>query len=205
MRLVILLLILLPQLVHARPVSYPEGWTFMTMNDTDSNSSHIHYSPTAKHSIGWRHEYRRDNSAHIDTIQLNNLVKRWNKKNEQANLYLKSGLGVATNVDGIEPAAFTGLATDWETRRYFVSYENRFLWADDTEKFAKHTGRIGIAPYIGNYGDLHTWLMLEANYAPGDQDNFSVTPLVRFFKGDYLLEIGNDLDNGIEFNFIKRF
>lgn len=177
----------------------------MIMNDKDSNSSHIHYSPTAKYSIGWRHEYRRDNSAHIDAFQLNNLLKRWNGKGEQANLYLKSGLGIATNVDDVDPAAFTGLATDWETRRYFASYENRFLWANDSAKFAKHTARVGIAPYIGDYGDLHTWLMLQADYNPGQKDNFSVTPLVRFFKGDYLLEVGNNLDGGIEFNFIKRF
>lgn len=202
--LVIFYLCIIPD-AFARPVSYPEGWTLMIRNDKDANSSHIHYSPTAKYSIGWRSEYRRDNSAHINTLQLNNLLKRWNKKGEQANVYLKSGLGFATNVDGVDPTAFTGLAVDWETRRYFTSYENRFLWADDSGKFADHEARIGVAPYIGDYGDLHTWLMLEANYKPGDQDNFSVTPLIRLFKGTTLIEAGYNLDNAIEFNFIKRF
>lgn len=204
------LLLLLPFLFvagysHARPISYPEGWTVMVMNDKDSNSSHIHYSPTAKYSVGWRHEYLRGSETNIDAFQLNNLLKRWNKKNEQANIYLKSGIGVAYDSDKVDPAAFSGLAVDWETRRYFTSYENRFLWADESDKFIKHSARIGIAPYVGDFGDLHTWLMLQTDYDAGETDNFSVTPLVRFFKGSTLVEAGYNLDKGIQFNFIQRF
>lgn len=177
----------------------------MTMNDVDSNAIHIHYSPTAKYSVGWRHEYLREPKAHADTIQLNNLLKRWNAPASQANLYLKSGIGVAYEDGNIDPAAFTGIATDWEDRRYFVSYENRFFWADETDKFAKHKARIGWAPYEGDYGDLHTWLMLQADYDAGDEDDFSLTPLVRLFKGPDLLEAGYNLDRGLLFNYIHRF
>ena len=177
----------------------------MTMNDVDNNSVHIHYSPTAKYSIGWRHEYLRGPKAHADTMQLNNLLKRWNAPASQANLYLKSGVGVAYEDGNVDPAAFTGIAADWEDRRYFVSYENRFFWADETDKFIKHKARIGWAPYEGDYGDLHTWLMLQADYDAGNKDNFSLTPLVRFFKGPGLLEAGYNLDEGLMFNYIHRF
>lgn len=177
----------------------------MTMNDVDNNSTHIHYSPTAKYSVGWRHEYLRGAEANVDAAQVNYLVKRWNKPAEQANLYLKSGVGVAYDGDKTNPAAFTGLAADWETQRYFTSYENRFFWADDTDKFAKHTARVGIAPYIGEYGDVHTWLMLQADYDAGKKDDFSLTPLVRFFKGPSLLEAGYNLDGGAMVNFVQRF
>jgi hypothetical protein len=200
-----LLIVLFSLPATARPVSYPEGWTVMLQNDIEANSSHIHYSPTAKYSIGWRHEYLRENSVHVDTLQMNNLLKRWNKPQEQANFYLKSGLGVARQKGDYTPAAFTGIALDWETRRYFTSYENRFFWTDESDKFVKHKARVGIAPYIGNYGDLHTWLMLETEYNPGAHDDFSVTPLVRFFKGNTLVEAGYNLDDGIQFNFIQRF
>jgi hypothetical protein len=189
----------------ARPVSYPGGWTAMFMNDKDSNSAHIHYSPTPKYSIGWRHEYMRDSGAHIDSLQLNNLLKRWNKPKEQANLYLKSGVGVARDNGEYSPAAFTGMAADWETRRLFTSYENRFFWTDESDKFVKHKARVGITPYVGDYGDLHTWLMLQADYDAGEDDSFSLTPLVRFFKGSTLVEAGYNFDNGIEFNFVQRF
>ena len=177
----------------------------MLMNDKDSNSSHIHYSPSAKYSVGWRHEYLREPKAHVDSLQLNNLLKRWNKPKEQANLYLKSGVGVAYDSGDADLAAFTGIAADWETRRLFTSYENRFFWAGDTDRFITHKARVGVAPYVGDYGDLHTWLMLQTDYDAGKDDSFSVTPLVRFFKDTTMLEAGYNFDNGLMLNFIQRF
>jgi len=189
----------------ARPVSYPDGWTVMTMNDVDANALHIHYSPTATYSVGWRHEYLRGSKAHVDTAQLNYLVKRWNGPAYQANTYIKSGIGIAYDDGEYEPAAYTGFAADWETRRWFTSYENRFFHAGDIDKFAKHKARVGVAPYIGDYGDLHTWLMIQTDYDAGADDNFSITPLVRFFKGADMLELGANLDGGGMLNFIHRF
>lgn len=190
---------------YARPVSYPGGWTVMLANDKEANSSHIHYSPTVDYSIGWRHEYLRGSKAHIDSLQINNLLKRWNKPKEQANLYLKSGVGVARDDGEYGAAAFTGIAANWETRRYFTSYENRFFWTENTEKYISHTARIGVAPYVGDYGDLHTWFMIETEYDAGDQDNFSVTPLIRFFKASVMMEAGYNFDDGVQFNLIQRF
>jgi len=202
----VLLIIVLPFNAFARPVSYPGGWTIMLKNDVDVNSTHIHYTIDPQNSVGWRHEYHRENSVHTNFVQHNRLLKRWNAPNAQANLYLKSGVGVAyNNDDETNPAAFTGVAADWEDRRYFVSYSNRFFTAGNLERFAEHKSRFGIAPYIGDYGDLHTWLMLEANYNPSQQDNFSMTPLVRFFKGATMVEGGYNFDDGVLFNFIQRF
>jgi hypothetical protein len=190
---------------QARPVSYPGGWTVMLTNDKETNSSHIHYSPSAKYSVGWKHDYIRETGANIDSIQLNNLLKRWNKLSEQANFYLKSGVGIAYDGGEVEPSAFTGIALDWETRRYFTSYENHLLYAGDIEKHIKHKARIGITPYVGDYGDLHTWLMLQVDYDAGAQDSFSPTPLVRFFKDSTMVEAGYNFDDGLLFNFIQRF
>lgn len=203
--LVTLLFSFIPLGAQARPVSYPGGWTAMFMNDKDTNSSHIHYSPSAKYSIGWKHDYLRDTKANADFIQLNNLIKRWNKPNEQANFYLKSGIGAAYDDGEFEPAAFTGIALDWETRRYFTSYENHLLYAGDIEKHIKHKARVGVAPYVGDYGDLHTWLMLQVDYDAGAEDSFSATPLVRFFKGSTLIEAGYNTDEALLFNVIQRF
>ena len=177
----------------------------MMMNDKQSNSTHLHYSPSAKHSIGVRHEYLRDSKSHLNMVQLNNLLKRWNKKNEQANFYLKSAIGIAYEDNSIEPVGTIGIATDWETRRYFLSYENRILYAGDIEKNIHHKTRIGIAPYIGDYGDLHTWIMLQADYDAGKSDSFSATPLLRVFKGSHLIEAGYNFDNALQLNYIKRF
>jgi len=195
---------------QARPVSYPGGWTFMTMHDGDANSVHIHYSPTAKLSVGVRSEYQRAEDFYFNGVQLNNLVKRWNHKNSQANVYLKSGIGAAYSdageLDGeVNAAGFTGIAADWEDRRYFVSYENRYIEAGDIHDGFHQKARLGVAPYIGDYGALHTWIMMEFEHDPESQETVSVTPLVRLFKGSHLMEAGVSNQGDVLFNYIKRF
>jgi hypothetical protein len=206
----VLFLFLVCTTIQARPVSYPEGWTFMTMNDGDRYSSHIHYSPTASYSLGYKAEYWRDNDYQIHAFQINNLIKRWNKRHSQANLYLKSGLGLAYSDKAAfdskkEFAIYTGLAADWETRRYFVSYENRFTEAGDITDNFRQKARIGIAPYIAEFGNIHTWLMLEVLHAPEEKESFVATPLLRIFKGPNLAEGGISSEGKILFNFVHRF
>lgn len=195
---------------QARPVSYPGGWTLMLMNDGDKNSAHVHYSPTAKMSLGYKFEYWRDGNFNLNAIQMNNLIKRWNKKDSQANIYLKSGLGIAYSDYGdfdheTDPAAFTGIAADWENRRFFASYENRYTEAGNIADFYTQSARIGWAPYEGDYGDLHTWLMLQVNHAPENKDSLAVTPLVRIFKDVHLLEAGMSNHGEIMLNYIIRY
>ncbi len=196
--------------VSARPVSYPGGWTLMQMNDADSYSLHVHYSPTAQYSLGYKAEYWRDADWWFNGVQLNYLVKRWNQPHSQANLYLKSAAGIAYSDneadDGqTQPAAFTGMAFDWENRRVFTMYENRAVFAGDIDRFFTHKARIGIAPYVGDYGDWHTWLMLQADYRPTAEDKVTFTPLVRVFKGNYLGEAGISDHGDVLFNWVIRF
>jgi hypothetical protein len=194
----------------ARPVSYPGGATSMIMNDGNTNSIHIHYSPTATYSVGYKGEYWRKDDYMINAIQLNNLVKRWNGADSQANVYLKSGVGVATPLSGPDEgdtglAAFTGMGADWETRRYFTSYENRVTHAGDINDFFTQSARVGVAPYIGDYGDLHTWLMVQVDHKPEGKDPVTVTPLVRLFKGINLVEAGISNQGDVLFNWVARF
>ena len=79
----------------ARPISYPGGWTVMQMNDFNSHSLHVHYTPSSKYSFGYRGEYWRKKDWQFHGGQFNYLIKRLNNPKSQANLYLKSGLGLA--------------------------------------------------------------------------------------------------------------
>lgn len=195
---------------QARPVSYPGGWTVMMTNSGDANSAHVHYSPTAKMSVGVRSEYRREGEYQLNSVQMNNLLKRWNKRDSQANLYLKSGIGFAYSDAGdfdgeTDAAAFTGIAADWEDRRYFISYENRYIEAGDIDDGYMQSARVGIAPYIGDYGDLHTWLMLQVDHSPESDEKVTVTPLVRLFKDVHLMEAGISNQGDVLFNYVIRF
>ena len=196
--------------VHARPVSYPDAWTSMTMNNAESHWLHLHYSPTARYSLGYKLEYWRDGDYTINALQMNNLLKRWNMPDAQANLYLKSGVGAAYSDKGdfdgeIDPAVFTGIAADWENRRFFTSYENRYTEAGDIDDFYMQSARVGVAPYIGDYGDLHTWLMLQVDHIPENNDQFTVTPLVRLFKDVHLIEAGVSNHGDVMFNWVIRY
>ena len=149
-------------------------------------------------------------SGQFHGAQLNYLVKRWNAEASQANFYMKSGAGAAYSdlgrFDGkTEAAGFTGIAMDWEDRRFFTSYSNRYTHAGDIDKFYMQSARVGVAPYIGDYGDVHTWLMLQGDHSPEGDDHFTVTPLVRFFKGEYLAEAGISNHGDILFNAVIRF
>ena len=194
----------------ARPISYPGGWMVMQMNDFSTNSVQLQYTPTAKYSVGYTGEYWRDKEWQFHGFQLNNLLKRWNGRDSQANLYLFSAAGVAysdfESFSGkTEAAGFTGIEADWEDRRFFTSYENRLIYAGDIDKEFRQKARVGVAPYIGEYGDLHSWLMLQVDHTPSDRDNLTVTPLIRLFKGNTLAEAGVSNRGTILFNFMHTF
>ncbi len=210
MRKLLLLLLFLSTEVASRPVSYPGGWTFMTMNDGHKYSVHTHYSPTANYSIGYKGEFWRSGDYQIHALQINNLLKRWNKQHAQANIYLKSGIGITYSDynsfnSETDPVFFTGLAADWETRKYFISYENRITKSNSIVDNFRQKARIGFSPYVADFGNLHTWLMLEVSHVPEDEKNFAYTPLIRLFKGPSLLETGYSSEGKFLLNFVHRF
>lgn len=191
----------------ARPVSYPGGWTVMQQANGDFASLHVHYSPTFRDSIGIYAESNWFVDTRFVGVQYNRLVHRWNAPRSQANLYIKAGLGRAERFDGegAELGSFLGVAADWETRRWFASYE---VSARDygEEDFARQSARFGVAPYIGDYGDLHTWLMVQVENQPEADEPLVLTGLVRFFYGTQLLEIGYTPETeAIMLNTIYRF
>jgi len=196
--------------VSSRPVSYPGGLTLMLMNNSMKNSLHAHYSPTAKTSLGYKFEYWRKNQFSLNLIQINNLIKRWNKIDSQANFYLRSGLGNAySDKDKFDSkksiTGFTGISMDWENQRYFIQYANRYTYAYEIDEFYTQSLHFGITPYIGDYGDIHTWIMMKIDHTPKFKNNFILTPHFRFFKDVHLLEVGADLSGNVLFNYVFRY
>ena len=194
----------------ARPVSYPGGWTVIEETDRQSTSLWAHYTLTPKWSLGVRSEWDRQQDYLFNGVQATYLAKRWFGEDYQANVYVIGGAGAASAVGnasgGSEAAGFVGLLADWETRRLFTSYRVRYLEAGDLGDNFVQAARIGFAPYEGDTGDLHTWLMVEVDHRPNNENEIGVTPLVRFFKGAALLEFGWSVtDNEPLVNFTYRF
>ncbi len=194
---------------NARPISYPGGVTIMQTNNWEEHRLHVHYSPDVKNSIGLAIEDELESDRFNISMQWNKLLYRKNTRNSQANLYLKTEAGVAFNVDDKEPNASIGISGDWETRRWFTSYEVHAQYADEFDDGSFHQkARVGVAPYVADYGSLHTWFMLQVEHHPEelDKDNQLIfTPMVRMFKGDYLGELGVSSNGDMMFNWIVRF
>ena len=82
---------------------------------------------------------------------------------------------------------------------------HRYTYADGIDDFYTQSARVGVAPYIGNYGDLHTWLMLQIEHSPESEDHYTVTPMVRLFKDVHLFEAGMNTRGEVLFNYIFRY
>lgn len=203
-----LVLALVPFFAMARPVSYSGGKTAMIANDAISNSLHLHYSPSYKYSVGYRSQNFRINEVVLNSGQLNYLVNRWNQKESQGNFYIRSNVGNAHGSKQDELFGSIGMMADFETRRWFFSYQNNYVRSKgDLISMYTQKARIGVAPYVANYGSLHSWIMLQVQHQPkynGDEQVIT-TPMVRFFKGPYLAEFGVSSTKRVMFNFIARF
>ena len=194
----------------ARPVSYTGGWTVVEESDRQSSSALVHYTPSPTMSLGLKTEINRDSDFVIYSVHPTVLAKRWFGADYQGNFYVHGGVGLASginnNPESDHMAIYGGVMADWETRTLFVGYRNRYLEAGEHASQFMQAFRAGFAPYKGDSGDLHTWLMLEIDHRPSDPDSITATPLVRFFKGPLLVEAGYNLTvNQPLFNFTYRF
>ena len=193
-----------------RPVSYAGGWTVIGESDRQSSSALLHYTPSPHMSLGFKTEINRDTDFAIYSVHPTLLAKRWFGADYQGNLYFYGGIGMASgiynNFGSDQMAIYGGVMADWETRSLFVGYRNRYLEAGDYASQFMQAFRAGFAPYEGDSGDLHTWLMLEIDHRPSDPNSVTATPLVRLFKGPLLVEAGYNLTvHQPLFNFTYRF
>jgi len=169
--------------VESRPISYSGGSTLMLQSNEMQNSTYYHYSPTYKYSLGIESVNSQYFNEDYSYFRLTYLLNRKNTKNSQRNLYFQSGI----SSDGLDHY-FYGVHGDWETRRLFSGFSHKETQTQ-TLNYAEQYLQLGVAPYIGEYGDLHTWLMVKSkhNELIGDWNTY---PVVKFFKGNALMEIG---------------
>jgi hypothetical protein len=105
---------------------------------------------------------------------------RKNTKKSQANFYFISsvGLNVASNYG-------YGVQGDWETREYFLGFRHRHNSFFDS-KFYDQYFMAGMVPYVGKYGDLHTWVMLKARRNSYSNETHTYQ-ILKFYKGYKLI------------------
>jgi hypothetical protein len=194
----IIILLIISFGLDARPISYSGGSTIMSFSDNIKDSLYYHYSPSYKYSVGIeniRDKYFNDNYSYV---RFTYLLNRKNTESSQRNLYLQSGI----SSEGFNKF-FYGMHGDWETRRLFVGFglkETKKKIHDYSEQYYQ----IGVAPYLGDYGDLHTWIMIKAK-ENSLENKWSTYPVLKFFKGNLLAEFGYSEKTEWDVHLMYRF
>ena len=179
----LIILAFLCGIIEARPISYSGGSTIMSNSDNMRDTVYYHYSPTYKYSLGL--EAVKDDYFNTDYsyLRLTYLIDRKNTRYSQRNLYFQSGL----NSKGFNNN-FYGIHGDWETRRWFIGFGYKKISHDSIDYEDKFI-QFGLAPYLGEYGDFHTWIMVKSK-KNSLTENWSTFPVLKFFKGNFLIEFG---------------
>lgn len=185
--------------IEARPISYSGGSTIMIKSDSLSNSTYFHYSPSFKYSIGIENTNNKIFKDNKNYIRFTYLLNRKNALNSQRNLYFQSGIDV-----GNKNNHFYGAHGDWETRRWFAGFGYKNIQSKTNNDYENKYIQFGVAPYIGDYGDFHTWLMVKTRKSSLTK-NTSTYPILKFFSGDALVEIGYDNRTNWDLHLMYRF
>ena len=56
-----------------------------------------------------------------------------------------------------------------------------------------------MAPYLAKFDALNTWLVLQLDVMPEMDESTRVTPMVRLFYKNFVLELGASLEKGTPF------
>jgi hypothetical protein len=170
----------------------------MGFSDNMKDSIYAYYSPSHLYSFGIESKKDKYTQSDYSYLRFTYLLDRKNAEKSQRNFYFQSGI----NTDGTNNY-FLGIHGDWETRRLYTgfSYKNVRL---KTQTYQDKFFQFGIAPYLGEYGDLHTWLMVKAKKNSIDND-WSVYPMLKLFRGDFLVEIGYNKKTNVDAHLMYRF
>ena len=98
---------------------------------------------------------------------------------------------------------FIGVHGDWETRRWFIGFGYKKV-SNDIIKYDDKFLQLGVAPYLGEYGDFHTWVMVKSK--KNDLlESWSTFPVLKFFKGNFLIEFGYNNKTEWDSHVVYRF
>ena len=200
-------LLLLSYPAAAKPISYVGGTMLMVENDYTGNTVSLDYTFTPRFAAAFyaKHEIHGNEFTALGP-QLNTLIKRWNMPDGQGNIFAMTGAGAAVGRNGDDRfAAWATILADYETRRVFTSYEARFMYVPGVEHSLWQRARVGVAPYLANYDDLNTWLMIQVDHHPDKSRATTVTPLLRLFYKTFLVEGGVSTKGDVMFNLVKQF
>jgi hypothetical protein len=187
---------------YANPVSFKGGYGVMPAYNKDWFDVQLNYSVTNRYAVGASSYYRegKDSTATFGIGQFNYLIKRWNELDSQANVNASVGFGGRHDTLKDDSVAVYGaLEADYETRRIYAQLSAETLQSGNGVHFSRYRVRWGVAPYKADFDALNTWIVMQVDTMPEMEDSVRVTPMVRLFYNNLVLEMGASLDEGTPF------
>lgn len=202
---------------EAHPVPYKGAWGLMSFNSSDMTEVSLVHSFTSQLAVATTYLKSSDSEFYIP--RLNWLAKRWNNEDSQANIYLSGGIGSEVFKNENQTVRMAGLGMDWESRRYYVLFDQMYLHRDNrrnlaipNESYGYMKFRVGTAPFLAEYDELNVWLILQAERYVGrgsgsglGGEEVELTQILRFYVRNTLWEIGTRLNGGWVFNYMVHF
>lgn len=205
---IFVLISLISGVLSAHPVAYKGAWSFMAFNQKDMLDWQVLYSFERNLSLGveFIHDTMEGPDRYFLMPRLSWLVHRWNEKDSQANIYVYGGAGIGKKELEYRAAGEGSIEADWETRKYYTSGKATVVGAKDFETLTVYQLRAGFAPYVGEFNDLHSWLIAQFQYIPSSKDEpLRFGPVMRFFYRSALWEVGVSTKGNWNLNFMVHF
>lgn len=197
-----------PQLSQAMSVSWQGSTAVMTANQPFLTDWLVAYSFRKDAAVAARYMRMIMNDGSemkIYAPQLDFLLRRWNGKDYQANIYLNGALGVE-NFQGQNSSAGIGtLDVDVESRELYTSLKLQANLVGAGPNVYQTELRLGAAPFKADFEEIAAWLIVSVQSNPQLIRSFSVTPMLRLFYKNALLEVGASAQGDFALNSMIHF
>lgn len=187
-------LLLLVGTAHAHPVSFKGGYGVMPAYTPDRQELELNYSLTQSSAIALTAiniDYEH-HTLQFALPQFNYKLFRRNEVDSQTNLYASVGLGGSRYQGDTDLAGLAAFQADYETRRIYTLLAGEHLQTEGIG-LNRVRYRFGVAPYLTDFESVHTWLIAQVEYTPELGEEVTITPILRLFYQNYLLEVGVSL------------
>src|SRR5437660_9331561 len=109
---------------EGKALSYVGGTMVMEETDETGHTLSLDYTFTPTEAFGlYMKQEENGKGIFMFTPEINTLLKRWNLPEAQGNIFNMSGAGLATYRGNNQPSLWTAFLADYESRRWFASYE----------------------------------------------------------------------------------
>lgn len=190
------------------PMGY-QGST-MAMGDFGPNwrEIYVNYALTPRDAIGLSATWMRSDDHHIvrelDELAYTRLLKRWNSRHAQANVWFIGGAGVLHRDGRTRAMASPGVQVDYETTRVYLAATHRLYRAQGVNHDFTSV-RAGFSFFEAQYEETQPWLILEARRMHDLSERTEITPMLRLINKNFFVEAGVNNMRQARFNFMYIF